>query len=319
MEHARLDVPFESGDATCAGWFYRPARGDDLPVVVLAPDLTARRTWRLPRIAHRFAERGVAAFTFDYRHFGDSDGEPRRLVDPAAQADDLAAAVDRVRRLDRVDPGRVAVWGTGLGGGHAVEVAARVDPAAVVAVAPLLDGKATVSHVLKAGGAGHAARVGLAVVRDLSRKYTRRSPHELRVVGDPDEFALLARPGQKRAFLSLVPADEEWTNRTPARGLLALRGYRPLDAADEVDCPAFVVEATEDDVVPDGPVDDLVDALDDVTRVREPVRHFDVLRDDAFERILDRARTFLDDHVVEPAAASASARSTDSMPRAERY
>jgi dienelactone hydrolase len=297
MGHARLDVPFESGDARCAGWFYRPARGEDLPVVVLAPDLTARRTWRLPRVARRLAERGVGAFAFDYRHFGDSGGEPRRLFDPAAQADDLAAAVDRVRRLDRVVADRVAVWGTGLGGGHAVEVAARADPAGVVAAAPLLDGKATVSHVLKAGGVGHAARVGLAVARDLGRKYTRRSPHELRFVGDPDEFALLTRPGVKRALLSLIPADEEWRNRIPARGLLALRGYRPLDAAGDVDCPAFVLDATEDEVLPDGPVDDFVAAVDDVTRVREPVGHFDVLRGDTFDRVLDRELAFLDDHL----------------------
>lgn len=305
MEHARLDVSFDSGDATCAGWFYRPARGRDLPAVVLAPDFTARRTWRLPRVAHRLAARGVGAFAFDYRHFGDSGGEPRRLVDPDAQADDLAAAVDRVRRLDRVDAGRVAVLGFGLGGGHAVAVAARVDPAAVVAVAPLVDGKATVSHVVRAGGASHAARVGLAVARDLARKYTRRSPHEIRVVGDPDEFALLAQPGVKRALLSLIPADEEWRNRTPARGLLALRGYRPLDAADRVDCPAFVLEATEDEVLPDGPVDDLVDALDDVTRVREPVGHFDALRGDTFERVLDREMAFLDDHLGETTIAVA--------------
>lgn len=305
MEHARLDVAFDSGDTTCAGWFYRPARGGSLPVVVLAPGLAARRTWRLPRIARRLASRGVGAFTFDYRNFGDSGGEPRRLVDPAAQADDLAAAVDRARTLDRVDPGRVAVWGTGLGGGHAVEVAARVDPAAVVAQAPMVDGRATVSHLAKAGGAGYAARGALAVLRDLARKYTRRSPREVRVVADPGEFGLLDRPDAKRAVLSLIPADEEWRNRTPARGVLALRGYRPLDDTADVDCPAFVLEATGDDVLPDGPVDDLVDALDDVTRVREPVGHFDVLRGDTLDRLLDRETAFLDDHLGERAGVAA--------------
>lgn len=311
MEYARLDVPFESGGEACAGWFYRPARGDDVPAVVLAHDLLGERSWRLPRIARRLASRGVAAFAFDYRYVGDSGGEPRRLVDPAAGADDLEAAVVEAKAFERVDPDRVAVWGVGLGGGHAVEVAARRDLAAVVARSPLLDGSAVVSHLLKAGGAGYAGRAALAVARDLARKYTRRSPHEIRVVGDPDEFALLNRPGVRRGLLSLVPSDEAWRNRTPARSLLALRGYRPLDAADRVTCPAFVVQATEDATFPQDPVDDLVGALDDVTRVRRDADHFDLWRAGEFEATLDRELAFLDDHLAARAAAGAHDESAD--------
>lgn len=298
MEYSRLEVAFESGGERCAGWLYRPARGDRLPAVVLAHDLVGERSWRLPRIARRLASSGVAVFAFDYRHLGDSEGEPRRLVDPVAQADDVAAAVVEAKAFERVDPDRVGVWGVGVGGGHAVEVAARRDLAAVVARSPLLDGSATVSHLVKAGGASYAGRVALAVGRDLARKYTRRSPHEMRVVGDPDEFALLNRPGAKRGLLSLIPADEEWHNSTPARSVLALRGYRPLDAADRVACPAFVVQATADATFPQEPVDGLVDALDDVTRVRRDADHFDLWHD---ESVLDRELAFLHDHLVEHA------------------
>jgi alpha-beta hydrolase superfamily lysophospholipase len=297
MEYSRLDVPFRSGDVACAGWFYRPARGDDLPAVVLAHDLVGERSWRLPRVARRLASQGVAAFAFDYRHLGDSGGKPRRMVASAKQADDLETAVVEAKAFDRVDPDRVAVWGVGLGGGHAVEVAGRRDLAAVVARSPVLDGSAVVSNLVKAGGAGYAGRAAFAVARDLARKYTRRSPHEIRVVGDPDEFALLNRPGAKRGLLSLVPADEAWRNRTPARSLLALRGYRPLDAADHVSCPAFVVQATDDALFPQDPVDDLVDALDDVTRVRRDADHFDLWRGGVFDAVLDRELAFLDDHL----------------------
>ena len=39
----------------------------------------------------------MAAFVFDYRHLGSSDGEPRQLLDIGRQLEDLHAAVAHVR------------------------------------------------------------------------------------------------------------------------------------------------------------------------------------------------------------------------------
>jgi hypothetical protein len=49
--------------------------------------------------AQRFAAAGYYALVFDYRHFGDSDGEPRRLLDIKRQLQDW-------RRAQGIQPGQ---------------------------------------------------------------------------------------------------------------------------------------------------------------------------------------------------------------------
>ena len=45
----------------------------------------------LPTFAERFAAAGLVTLVFDYRYFGESEGEPRNQLFPQAQLDDLAA------------------------------------------------------------------------------------------------------------------------------------------------------------------------------------------------------------------------------------
>jgi dienelactone hydrolase len=79
----RSDVTFESAGTRCAAWLYRPVEsgGGPAPCVVLAHGFSGVRDQRLDAYAERFAQAGLAALVFDYRYFGDSDGEPRQLLD----------------------------------------------------------------------------------------------------------------------------------------------------------------------------------------------------------------------------------------------
>lgn len=83
----------------------------------MAHGLGATRTMRLAAFARRFVEAGYAALVFDYRHFGDSGGEPRQLLDIGRQLDDWQAAVRFARTLDDIDPTKVILWGSSFGGG----------------------------------------------------------------------------------------------------------------------------------------------------------------------------------------------------------
>ena len=97
------------------------------------------RDQRLPAYAERFAEAGLAALLFDYRHFGASGGEPRQLLDIGRQLEDWRTAIAYARGLDGIE--RVGLFGSSFGGGHAIELAAT-EPgvAAVVAQCPMTDG-----------------------------------------------------------------------------------------------------------------------------------------------------------------------------------
>jgi pimeloyl-ACP methyl ester carboxylesterase len=284
---ATTTLAFESGDRTCRGRFYRPDRPATQPVIVLGPEFGAEATSGYPRYAERFARAGYAAFVFDYRGFGESEGEPRHLVDPAEQAEDWEAAVDRVRRLGG-ERRRVILWGFGLGGGHAVRVAATRRVAAVVAVAPLLDGRA----FARARSPRYLARAVGAGVRDRLLAPLGRG-HRIPVVGGRDEFGVLPRPAGD-GYLDAVPPRSDWRNATPARGLVALFRYRPLATADRVSCPAFLLAAGDDEIAPPAVVADAADRIDDSTFLRLPVGHADPLGP-AFETAVAHQLAFLDE------------------------
>src|SRR4051794_6124540 len=139
----RRDLTFPSGGDQCAAWFYEPEGGAAAPAacVVLAHGFGGVRGARLDAFAERFAEAGLAALVFDYRHFGDSTGEPRQLLDIGRQLDDWRAAIAFARSLPEVDPDRVAAWGTSFSGGHVAVIAAE-DPrlAAAISQGPYMDG-----------------------------------------------------------------------------------------------------------------------------------------------------------------------------------
>ena len=124
----RQDLEFDAGEDRCAAWLYPAAGGAaEAPIVVMAHGLSGTRRDGLGPFAERFAAAGIAALLFDHRGFGDSGGEPD-LFRPARQLEDWRAAIACARSLPGVDAGRVATFGSSMGGGNALAAAAG-DPA----------------------------------------------------------------------------------------------------------------------------------------------------------------------------------------------
>src|SRR6478736_7100503 len=90
------------------------------PCVVLAHGFAGTVDSGLLPYTERFAAAGLDALAFDYRHFGESAGEPRQLLSIPRQLEDYAAAVAHARSLPGVDPERIVLWGTSFSGGHVV-------------------------------------------------------------------------------------------------------------------------------------------------------------------------------------------------------
>src|SRR3954447_3673537 len=108
----RKDVVFDSGGETIAAWLYRPEGDGDVPCVVMAHGFTGTREDGLPPYAEAFAAAGFAALLFDYRHFGDSTGAPRQLLDVRSQHEDYTQAIAFARGLDGIDASRIVLWGS---------------------------------------------------------------------------------------------------------------------------------------------------------------------------------------------------------------
>ena len=84
---ARRDVAFNSSGDECRAWLFMPD-AERPPLVILGHGLGATREYGLEPYAQRFAAAGIAALVFTYRHFGDSGGQPRQLLDIERQLGD---------------------------------------------------------------------------------------------------------------------------------------------------------------------------------------------------------------------------------------
>jgi len=98
----------------CRGdWLYGIASVPELPaprgvlIVVGGPQTRTGSHRQFTLLARHLAAHGVAAFRFDYRGMGDSDGLPRSFEHAG---DDIAAAIDRFR-MEVPQVREVALWG----------------------------------------------------------------------------------------------------------------------------------------------------------------------------------------------------------------
>lgn len=294
--YVRSDVTFSSGGTECAAWLYRPDGVVNPPIVVLAHGFAAFRELRLDAYAARFAQAGYAAFVFDYRHWGASEGTPRRILDIGKQQADWEAAIAYVRRLDGIDTRRVVAWGSSFGGGHVMNLAAQDnDLAAAIVQVPHVSGPASAfsqSPVL-------VARLILGGVRDQVRAWTGRAPYRIAAVGRPGNVAMMTSPGAYEQVERLGDMREELLAENDVAARIALRVpfYSPGRRASDISAPVLVQLAANDDVTP----------IDTAQAVARRIRngevhtydcsHFDPYLDPYFDTIVGDQIDFLHRHV----------------------
>ena len=243
----RIATSFESEGLRCAGTLLLPDHGERAPVIVMAHGFAGVRAMLMPH-AERFVDAGYAVYLFDYRNFGDSEGQPRHWVDPFRHLEDWDAAIRHVKTLKDVDVRRMVLWGTSLSGGHVVCMAARGGHrlAAVIAGHPLMSGLGAV--------AGMPLRktlcLTLAGLRDLAGSLVGQA-HYMPVVGRPGDFAVLTGPEAWDGMAQLSAIIEvPWENKVLARVALKIARYNPIRSAGRVRVPALVIAGAKDSIVP---------------------------------------------------------------------
>jgi pimeloyl-ACP methyl ester carboxylesterase len=267
---------FLSKNTRCAADFYRPDGSNSAPTIVMAHGFAGQRNFRLPAFAERFCEAGFSVLLFDYRGFGGSDGSPRQYINPWHQLDDWRAAIAHARQDQRVDTAKIYLWGSSFSGGHVVSIAAEDhEIAGIVSQVPFASGLALTRKMAPL----HALSLSLYGMLDQLKSLLGLAPVTYPVVAANAKRALLDTDECHPNYMRLSDNDPHWQNAVPARIALQLPFYNPLHKAHKIRCPALILAATGDSLIPY----DLVKTMAD----RIPLGQFITLEADHFKPYFD--------------------------------
>lgn len=295
----RQDVWFTSGRERCHAWLYLPAvTTSPPPVIVMAHGLGAVKTLRLDAFAERFTAAGYAALVFDYRYFGDSEGQPRELISIRRQRQDWRAAVAFARTLPGVDGGRIVLWGTSFGGGHAIVTAAGTpDVAATIVQCPFTDGLASV----RVYSPRVVARLLGAGLRDQLSAILRRPPVRIKGAARPGETGLMSNSEDVERVLALLDAaglsEDDYPNDVPARAALTIPLARPGRRTRNVRGPILFCVCENDSVAPAAATLRHAERAPRGEIRTYPAGHFDIYTGELFEQVVGDQLAFLERHI----------------------
>lgn len=295
MQKRTLRFPSDDGD--CAAWLILPPGSEPAPVIVMAHGLGATRDMGLLPFAERFVTAGYACLIFDYRHFGDSSGEPRQLLDIPRQLADWRAAIAFARGCKEVDGHRLILWGTSFAGGHVLVTAASDHAvAAVIAQCPFTDGLASslVMNPLT------ALRLSARALADQAGSLLGRPPLLVATAGKPDDLALMTAPDVWTGYLPLVPAPPKKTtfrNEVAARIVLGILRHAPGRYIGDIASPTLLCVCDNDSVAPADATLRHARKGRSVEARRYATGHFDIYAGAWFERVVADQLAFIQRHV----------------------
>jgi dienelactone hydrolase len=259
-----------------------------VPCVVMGSGGTLTQRDGIPDYAERFAAAGIAALAFDYRHWGESDGEPRRYASIRRQLADWRSTVAYARQLDGIDPDQVAAWGMSLGGGHALATAAADERlAAVVAFVPMADGL--------------RFSLNLRMLRFTARAlplWFRRKPVTLPAAGPAAAFPLELLPSLER-----LAGGNGWRNEATADLSYPFTRYRPVRRAAEIKAPVLVQLGEQDELAPRTAIEQTAERAPRGELRRYPIDHFSGFWPEHVDEVAGDQVDFLRRHLVRPEGA----------------
>lgn len=293
--------------AGCAAWHYQGTNG---ACVVMAGGAGMTKEPGTDRFAARFHEAGFSVLAFDYRRFGESDGQPRQLVRIKEQLADWQNAIGFAGGLPGVDPARLAIWSFSLPGGHILRLAAR-NPglAAAIAQTPNADGQAAARNAMRYTTKSAFLRLTGRAVLDALGSLVGRPPLLIPTAGPAGTVALLSTPDALEGTRALDPDGRypDWQQEIGARFVLRAGFYNPGRDAARIRCPLLVIACDDDRTALPGPAIRAARQAPRGELVRLPGGHYAPFLE-AHEEAVEAELKFLRAYLLAPAAAPRTGR-----------
>ena len=245
----RRVVSFKSKGLDCSGWLYVPdGLEKPVPAIVMAHGLSAVKEQALPVYAQKFVASGFVTLVFDYRFFGESEGEPRCQLFPLEMVDDYRNAITWVSDQPEVDAERIGIWGTSFSGSYVLYAGTfdrRVK--AVVAQVPNVASPAT-RH---ARSPERWERDGRAMIEDRIKRYRTGGVDYVKVVDDRGEACVIPGKAACDFFLGSQATAPNWQNRLTRESLEKMREFDPVGSITLMAPTALLLIAGErDELIP---------------------------------------------------------------------
>jgi dienelactone hydrolase len=258
-----------------------PAGRTKKPVIILCHGFCGVRDILLPDFAEAFTRAGFSTITFDYRGFGDSDGERGRLV-PAVQIDDIISVVNWAREQPTLDAQRVGLWGTSFGGCHVFGAAVR-DPGikCIVSQLAFADGEEIVT-----GKMNDAEKDAFLLTLDKMVEKQKRTGKEMfvginRVLSDVESKSFFEENRAQHPKMDI---------KIPFLTVRETLLYKPALNASQVTCPTLVVIAGQDTVNPPEQGRALFESVGSKEKSlyeESNAHHYDIYTGEHFKQVID--------------------------------
>jgi uncharacterized protein len=245
-------VTFQSEGETLVGNLYLPVNykaGDKLPtVIVTGAWMTIKE--QMPGVyAQKLADRGFAAFAFDFRSWGESGGKLRSFESPTVKIADIRNAVSFLQTVDAVDANRIAGLGICASAGYmAVATAQDSRIKSLITVAPWIHnpqiveaaygGKSTVQKLIATGRAAETKfnQTGKADYVLATSKTDKTAV----MYGNIDYYQ-----NPKRGAIP------QWSNQFAVASWAEWLTFNPMPVAKQIKVPTLFIHS-EKAAIPDG-------------------------------------------------------------------
>ena len=244
-------VDFESNNQTLVGNLYLPdnyQEGDKLPGVVVTGAWTTVKEQMPATYAQAMAERGYAVLAFDFRNWGESEGNQRQLENPTYKTEDIIAAAHYLTTRPEIDRNKIAGLGICASAGYMADAAVQSNDIKVIAlVAPWLHNPAIVNEVY---GGEESVKSLIETSRKAEAKYEATGELSLITAASlTDENALMYQaPYYTEEDRGMIPEYVNEFNLASWEGWLT---YDAITIAENLTKPVLIVHS-EAAAIPQG-------------------------------------------------------------------
>ena len=295
----RQDITFISQGVRCSGWLYLPDLQEKQPsaAIVMAHGFSCVKEQDLDRFAERFVKAGFVVLVFDYRYFGQSEGEPRGQLFPLEQIEDYRNAISWLSGQPEVDPERIGVWGTSFSGGLVLQLSVfdRRVKAVVAQVPSVLNYESYRSMDVELFDS--CTRF---LIQDRIARYHTGEVNYLKVVAPNGEPCVLSGLESYQSLMAMGEKAPNWRNCVTVETLEKIREYDPTNHIRFIaPTPLLIIGAEQDALIPAPLLINVYERANEPKRLLMlPCRHFDVYTvESVFIRVADAATEWFGQHL----------------------